>query len=61
MTALARSLARIGKLQGQVRQVHLEAHLEQTDLLTQQQVAKYIQLRGYGESRGHGRHGDRHH
>ena len=26
----------------------LEAHLQQTSLLTPQQVAQYIQLRGYG-------------
>jgi Spy/CpxP family protein refolding chaperone len=57
---LASSLARIGRLQSQLRQVHLEAHLEQTALLTPQQIAKYIQLRGYGAS-GHGRHGDRQH
>ncbi len=59
--SLARSLAHIGRLQGQVRQVHLEAHLEQTALLTPQQIEKYIHLRGYGASREHGRHGDRHH
>jgi Spy/CpxP family protein refolding chaperone len=60
-TRLASALARIGRLQGQLRQVHLDAHLEQTAVLTAQQVAKYIQLRGYGASSGHGRHGDRHH
>jgi Spy/CpxP family protein refolding chaperone len=60
-TILASALARIGQLQGQLRQVHLEAHLEQTALLTPPQVAKYIQLRGYAASSGHGRHGDRHH
>jgi Spy/CpxP family protein refolding chaperone len=59
--SLASSLARLGRLQGQLRQVHLEAHLEQTALLTPQQVATYIQLRGYVASSGHGRHGDRHH
>lgn len=58
---LASSLAHIGRLQAQLRQVHLEAHLEQTALLTPQQVAKYIQLRGYGSTSGHGKHGDRRH
>jgi Spy/CpxP family protein refolding chaperone len=58
---LSRSLEHIGQLQGQLRQVHLEAHLEQTAVLTQQQIAKYIELRGYGTSTGHGRHGERHH
>jgi len=60
-TILASVLARIGSLQGQLRQVHLEAHLEQTALLTPQQIAKYLQLRGYGTSSGQVRHGDRHH
>jgi Spy/CpxP family protein refolding chaperone len=58
---LASALARLATLQGQLRQVHLEAHLEQTVLLTPQQVAKYNQLRGYAAGSGHGRHGDRHH
>jgi Spy/CpxP family protein refolding chaperone len=41
-------LARIGQLQGQVRQVHLDAHLKQTALLTSAQIDKYDRLRGYG-------------
>ena len=45
---LAQALARIGRLQGQVRQVHLDAHIEQTALLTPAQVEKYNRLRGYG-------------
>lgn len=46
--SLGQSLARIGRLQGQVRQVHLDAHIEQTALLTAAQVEKYNRLRGYG-------------
>ena len=46
--SLAQALARIGRLQGQVRQVHLDAHVEQTALLTPPQVEKYNRLRGYG-------------
>jgi len=46
--SLAQALARIGRLQGQVRQVHLDAHIEQTVLLTPAQVEKYNRLRGYG-------------
>jgi len=34
--------------QGQVRQVHLDAHLKQTALLTSAQIDKYNRLRGYG-------------
>ena len=51
--ALGSALARIGRLQGQVRQVHLEAHIEQTALLTPGQVDQYSRLRGYGGSPGH--------
>lgn len=46
--SLGQSLARIGRLQGQVRQVHLDAHVEQAALLTPAQVEKYNRLRGYG-------------
>ncbi len=58
---LARSVAHVAKLQGELRQVHLEAHLEQTALLTPQQVKKYVKLRGYGTSSGHTGHRNRHH
>lgn len=44
---LARSLEAIGALQAQVRGVHLEAHLAQTNILTAEQSAHYAQLRGY--------------
>ena len=58
---LARALARISSLQGQLRQVHMEAHLAQTALFSPQQAARYVQLRGYSPHSGHERHGDRHH
>jgi hypothetical protein len=54
---LKRSLARIATLQGQVREVHLQAHLHQIALLSREQVHEYNRLRGYGhtaESEGHG-------
>lgn len=57
---LASSVARIGTLQGQLRRVHLDAHLEQTTLLTPPQIAKYLQLRRY-TARDHGGHGDHQH
>lgn len=37
----------IGRLQGRLRQVHLQAHLEQTRLLSAVQLTHYAQLRGY--------------
>lgn len=45
--SLAAFLKSIGELQAQVRDVHLEAHLAQLAILTQSQVAKYAELRGY--------------
>jgi Spy/CpxP family protein refolding chaperone len=53
---LESSLAEISKLQGELRRVHLEAHLAQTDILTRKQVAAYVELRGYGgmDHAGHG-------
>ena len=44
---LTEALTRIGELQARVRTAHLEAHLEQTRILTPEQVALYIKLRGY--------------
>jgi len=45
--SLEESVSRIGSLQADVRAAHLEAHLEQARILTPQQRALYIQLRGY--------------
>jgi Spy/CpxP family protein refolding chaperone len=45
---LESSLAEIARLQGELRGVHLEAHLAQTDILTREQVGAYVALRGYG-------------
>jgi Spy/CpxP family protein refolding chaperone len=50
------SLARIARVQGQVRQVHLQAHLEQITLLTPEQVEQYNRLRGYGQAPGNEKH-----
>ena len=45
--SLAQSLKRIGELQAQLRQAHLEAHLAQVVILTPAQISKYVVLRGY--------------
>ncbi|HEY9099818.1 MAG TPA: hypothetical protein VIN38_13200 [Thiobacillus sp.] len=59
---LNQSLARIGALQAQVRGAHLEAHLAQTEILTQSQVSKYMTLRGYSNTPGaEGPAGHKHH
>jgi hypothetical protein len=46
--ALARSVQDIGSLQGELRAVHLEAHLTQLAILTPLQTSRYRGLRGYG-------------
>lgn len=58
---LGQALARIGRLQGQVRQVHLDAHIEQRALLTPAQVEKYHRLRGHGATPENENHEQRRH
>ena len=41
------ALRQIGELRARLRYVHLEAHLRQKDLLTDEQVAAYDKARGY--------------
>jgi hypothetical protein len=47
---LAASTAAIAELQGRLRAVHLSAHLETRALLNSDQIARYQQIRGYGDS-----------
>jgi Spy/CpxP family protein refolding chaperone len=52
-------VSEIARLQGALRVVHLEAHLEMKKILTPQQVEKYGELRGYGKGttpHQHGKH-----
>lgn len=49
---LADRLRRIAALQGELRGVHLGAHLEQTALLAPAQIAAYGRLRGYAGGGG---------
>jgi Heavy-metal resistance len=44
LTSLTR---RIGELQAQIRDSHLQTHLKQTALLSSEQVVSYASLRGY--------------
>jgi hypothetical protein len=46
-------LARIEALRASLRGVHLNAHLEQSALLSEHQIARYAHLRGYGQHRAH--------
>jgi hypothetical protein len=45
--------ARIASLQGQLRAVHLVAHLKTRELLSDEQVAVYNSARGYTTANGH--------
>lgn len=58
--ALSSSMIRIGKLQSQVRQVHLDAHLAETALLRVEQINQYNQLRGYQSTFEGGNHEQKH-
>lgn len=44
---LARLLEQIGGVYGDLRYVHLSAHLRTPDILTPEQIEKYNELRGY--------------
>jgi Spy/CpxP family protein refolding chaperone len=57
---LAAATAAIAAVQGRLRTVHLSAHLETRALLTADQIARYEQLRGYGNPQAPGEH-HRHH
>ena len=56
---------KIADVEGQLRNAHLRAHLQMVDVLTEAQVARYDELRGYTSSGGnqpsppdeHGLHG----
>lgn len=49
---LRAALEEIGRLQAEVRRTHLQAHIEQRKILTEQQVARYEELRGYTSHAG---------
>ena len=57
---LASELQQIGGLQARVREVHLQAHLAQVEILTAEQNARYGQLRGYAATPEQREHEHRH-
>lgn len=60
--ALRADLDEIGRLQAELRYVHLAAHLETRRILDEEQVERYGRLRGYGDGgHAHGQHGHGHH
>ena len=59
--SLRAAVERVAGLQAQVRVAHLQAHLEQTAVLTAAQASIYSKLRGYGApSAGHTGHAHKH-
>ncbi len=54
-------VANIASLQGELRFVHLRAHLEMKKLLSTAQVKKYDELRGYGAKADSKSHQHKHH
>ncbi len=59
---LRATLEEIGRLQAELRFVHLAAHLETRRILTREQVERYAHLRGYagGGAHAHDHHGHGH-
>lgn len=53
-------LERISALQSKIREAHLRAHIEQTRLLSEDQVSQYSRLRGYTGHGSGGQHGNHH-
>ena len=49
---VARMTREIARLQGELRAVHLRAHLAQVRILSAEQIQRYAQLRGYGSGDG---------
>lgn len=50
---LRRHTEKIGVLEGELRAIHMEAHLEMMRILTMEQVQAYGQFRGYATTEGH--------
>jgi Spy/CpxP family protein refolding chaperone len=52
-SALARAVRTAAALQGEYRLAHLETHRRMRALLTDEQIARYDELRGYSSARPH--------
>ncbi|WP_206668604.1 Spy/CpxP family protein refolding chaperone [Pseudomonas saliphila] len=59
-SSLSELVKSIGDAESRLRAVHLSAHLQQTEILDDQQISTYMALRGYN-SAGHGNHRKDHH
>ena len=47
---LAELVMTIAQISGDLRRTHLAAHLEMTEVLTREQIARHNELRGYGHA-----------
>ena len=56
-TSLRARVERIAALRGELRTVHLQAHLETRAVLDPAQIARYAELRGHAPDDGTPRHG----
>lgn len=54
--SLSKTLSAIATLQTEIRAVHLEAHLEEAEILSDAQTKKYWHLRGYADAPSQHRH-----
>jgi Spy/CpxP family protein refolding chaperone len=54
---LQQSLEAIASMQGRIRQVHLQTHLVQAEILDAEQIRKYDELRGYTQTANSTHHG----
>jgi Spy/CpxP family protein refolding chaperone len=54
--SLATLVSAIAAIRSDLRATHLQAHLEQTEILSAAQTAKYSQLRGYADAGPHLQH-----
>jgi hypothetical protein len=52
-SVLAARVQEAATLEGEYRLAHLETHRRMQALLTEDQISRYVQLRGYGGSGGH--------
>lgn len=59
-SSLSEVMTKIGRIEARLREVHLHAHLRQTQLLSTQQVADYMTLRGYDRGGHLHRHRNHH-
>jgi hypothetical protein len=57
---LAEAVASAAAMRGELRRIHLSAHIAMRSLLSADQVAAYNAHRGYGGGHGHGGHGAGH-